>query len=168
MRFFRRRGKPTATPDPGASVAHHNVYGAPGFETTVRVEFSPENRARFTGINRPEVSTTPALSFTVEQTARLLLGYAARDMDDKWTVFAEDTSDGASVFFVRSWIGAIIFRLDVAIVHGAATATALTWETDPAVLTAGDYEFATRTIVEICHWMLRMDPPPVLSQAGPG
>lgn len=48
----------------------------------------------------------PDRSWTGEQWQRIQSGYTARDMDEKWNVFAE----GQVVHFLRSWTGHTIFE----------------------------------------------------------
>lgn len=74
------------------------------------------------------VSTLPDRVWTEEDWERIRCGYRARDMDQKWNVFAE----GDVLFMHRSWTGRGIYEVSFAPVSGGGRKIVSAMvETDP-------------------------------------
>ncbi len=70
----------------------------------------------------------PGRVWTEKEWARIELGYAAQDMDEKWDIFAED----AVVFFHRSWTGFGMYAVTFSPVDGGRRITEAVTGSDPA------------------------------------
>ncbi|HET6857739.1 MAG TPA: hypothetical protein VFH94_11695 [Streptomyces sp.] len=88
-----------------------------------------ESFRRLLPISGPRpMSALPSRVWTEEEWERIQFGYRARDMDEKWNVFAEDRI----VFLHRSWTGHGIYEASFAPVEGGGcTITQAVVETDP-------------------------------------
>ncbi|MFJ4902558.1 hypothetical protein [Streptomyces sp. NPDC088727] len=74
------------------------------------------------------VSTLPDRVWTEEDWERIRRGYRARDMDQKWNVFAE----GDVLFMHRSWTGRGIYEVSFApVAGGGRKIVSAVVETDP-------------------------------------
>lgn len=78
-----------------------------------RVSRSTFRRIQSIAAPRPMPELPPRI-WSDEEWGRIQLGYAARDMDEKWNVFAE----GEVVFLHRSWTGRGVFEATFTPVDG--------------------------------------------------
>ena len=131
-RFVHTEGTPDLTPDELEALQHCSQFGRPA-------------------------SAGWSDKFTDAQTQALLRGFPRGEMEDKWIVYSDDlTVAGAtSVYFHRSWTGSLVLKVDLQLTDAGSRCTCASWETDPAIITGADEQYARETFLEVCRWVLR-------------
>ncbi|MGW7066839.1 hypothetical protein ACWGII_15370 [Streptomyces sp. NPDC054855] len=87
-----------------------------------------ESFRRLHPISTPRpVSQLPERVWTDEEWDQIRRGYRARDMDEKWNVFAEDNS----LFLHRSWTGLGVYEAHFSPTTGGRRITSAAVEADP-------------------------------------
>lgn len=154
----------TDQPPDGAALAHWAEYGRPGEGVSAAYVPGADDLARLHDFVAPETSSAIALRFDQAQAERLFAGYRPTVPDDKWIVYAASADGGrtASVFFHRSWTGDLIVRIDVVRGRTGWMLGSIAWETSDEVVSDGTVTSAVQRVLEICRWVLRMDPAPRL------
>jgi hypothetical protein len=147
------------TPEQRAALEHWSTFGRPGEPDGERFVPTDDYREILKEFVRPESGLWPIL-FDEAQTAALLRGFHPAEMEDKWIVFSDDPSaDGTtSVHLYRSWTGIEIIRVDLQLTGTGSRIIGATWETDPERVKGGTEDFARSTFIEVCRWVLRMEP----------
>jgi len=138
-------------------LAHWAAVGSPG--STPANGWSPVGLKDFA---QPASSDAWPLDFDHSQTAVLLAGHRATEMEDKWHVITLPTDDTtrASVEFVRSWTSSPVVRLDLRLTETGSSVERATWEMDPEVVKNPSEEFARGQFFSVFREVLGISTPP--------
>jgi O-acetyl-ADP-ribose deacetylase (regulator of RNase III) len=150
------------TPEQRSALAHWSAIGAPGSRPADG--WVPSG---LTSFSQPVSGEWP-VEFDVEQTALLIRGHRAMEMEDKWHVVSLPTGDDqhASVVFLRSWTGNPVVRVDLRLTESGSVVEKATWEMDASRVTAPSEEFARSQFLSVFHEVLGSPRPPI-SRGGP-
>jgi hypothetical protein len=148
------------TPEQHDALAHWATFGRPGEPAAERWIPDAHEREKLHGFVAPESSTRWPDVLDGTQTGVLLRGVGWQEMEDKWVVYSDDPApDGTtSVHLHRSWTGYEIVRVDLQLTSTGSRITRATWETDSERVKGGTEDFARSTFIEVCRWVLRMEP----------
>jgi hypothetical protein len=143
------------TDDERDALAHWSAFGRPGAVAVDRYVPTPEDLARV----KPFLSSASAdWSYDLDraQTAAVLRGFRAEEMEDKWNIWSDDVSESGatSIYFCRSWTGKLIVRVDIRVSDAGARVVHATWETDSTAIKDPSETFARRQFEECCAWVL--------------
>ena len=135
---------------------HWSLYGRKSDPTTRRVQASECN---------PKPFATPLISPWNQQVPRadlpkLLTGFAAQEMEDKWIVFADgpDKQGRATVHMLRSWTRhkMVELKLQVPDDEGDAHIVEIVWESSQERYRDQTEEGAKAMAREVCRWCLNV------------
>lgn len=113
---------------------------------------------------KPAFSDAWPLDFDRAQTAVLLAGHRATEMEDKWHVITLPTDDPtrASVEFVRSWTSNPVVRLDLRLTETGSSVERATWEMDSDLVKNPSEEFARGQFFSVFRDVLGISTPPYI------
>ena len=144
------------TPNEGAALCHWSLFGQKSIPPTHRVQASDCRAKPFLKpIISPWNQTVPRTDVT-----KLLNGFMAQQMEDKWIVYAEgpDTNGRATVYMCRSWTGHTIVELKLQMPSegedGDARFVEIVWESSEERYRGQTEEGAKGLAKEVCRWCL--------------
>jgi hypothetical protein len=137
------------------ALAHWSTYGRPGAIAADRYIPTPEDLARLKPFLTP-ASADWSYDLNEAQTAALLRGFCAEEMEDKWNIWSDDVSgSGAtSAYFCRSWTGKLIVQVDIQLSDAGSRVVHATWEMDSTAIKEPSEAFAREQFEECCAWVL--------------
>lgn len=147
------------TPNEREALFHWSLYGQKSDPTTHRVQASECNAKPFvTPIASPWNQPVPSA-----EVPKLLNGFAAREMEDKWIVYADgpDEQGRATVHMLRSWTGHKMaeLKLQVPDDEGDAHFVEIVWESSQERYRNQTEEGAKAMAREVCRWCLNVTLP---------
>lgn len=146
----------TLTPDESAALGHWSLFGQKSVPATHRVQASDcKTKPFLKPVTSPWHQIVPRTEVT-----KLLNGFMAQEMEDKWIVYAEgpDTNGRAVVYMCRSWTRHMMIELKLQMPSdggdGDAHFVEIVWESSQERYRGQTKEGAKGLAKEVCRWCM--------------